>query len=248
MKKILIYLSLFITTIVLSQELPKFKIMTENYPPFNMQVKDKTSGISVDVFEEILKRVNSKQNKSDIELISWSRAYNIVQKKKNTILFSMTRTNEREELFKWVGPIAHTVSGLIAKKEKSIKINSLADLKKYKVGAVLNDIGEQILLNENVSKENIDTTSGSNALIKSIRKLDANRIDMFSYSVEVAFWEMKSNNVDISKYENVFDIKKLGLYLAFEKNTPDWIIKMFQDSLDEIKQDGTYENILKRYK
>lgn len=104
MKKILLLLSFLLS--LQAVDIPNFKIMTENYPPFNMENKDgKLVGIGVEVFTEMLKRVGSSQTKEDFELMPWSRAYNIVQTKKNSVLFTTSRTKEREELFKWVGPL-----------------------------------------------------------------------------------------------------------------------------------------------
>jgi len=247
MKKITFFLLFLFALNSFAQKVPTLKIMTENYPPFNMKENGKLSGIAVDTFDEMLKRVGSKQTKKDIELLSWSRAYHLIQNRPNTVLFSTSRTKERENLFKWVGPFEYAVNGLIAKKGSNIKIDSIDDLKKYKIGTVLNDIAEIALLSEGVSKENIQSVSGENAIIKSIRKLDKKRIDLFAYAVNVAKWDMKTNNIPFRDYEVVYEIKKYGQYFAFHKDTPDSVIKMFQNALNEMKLDGSLEEIILKY-
>lgn len=246
MKKILLLLSFLLS--LQAVDIPNFKIMTENYPPFNMENKDgKLVGIGVEVFTEMLKRVGSSQTKEDFELMPWSRAYNIVQTKKNSVLFTTSRTKEREELFKWVGPFEYSVNGLIAKKDSNIKINSLKDLDRYQIGTVLNDIGELILLSSGVSKKNIQSVSGKNAISKSIRKLDAKRIDLFSYATKVAKWDMKSNGLPYDDYEVVYELKKMGQYFTFNKETSDEVVSKFQEALDSMKADGTLEKIIQKY-
>jgi len=56
------------------------------------------------------------------------------------MVFSTTRTESRENLFKWVGPIATATVGVIAKKDNYIKINSIDDLNKYKKSLDKNDV------------------------------------------------------------------------------------------------------------
>ena len=76
------------------------KMMTENYPPYNMEVDGKLTGLSVEVLEAMLKQMNSKKNIFDVELLSWSKAYSSALKNKNNMVFSTTRTKSREKLYR----------------------------------------------------------------------------------------------------------------------------------------------------
>ena len=149
-------LLLLVVSVVVLQgsNIDKVKIFTENYPPYNMEVNGKLKGLSVEVLDAMLKQLNSKVSIDKVKLKPWATGYKIVLKKKNTMLFSTTRTEQREKLFKWVGPITNTNIGVIAPKSKHLKINSVDDLKKHKIGAVLKDIGEQLLISSGISKKN----------------------------------------------------------------------------------------------
>ncbi len=222
-------------------------IYTENYPPFNMKENNKLTGISVDILEEILKKTGSTQTLKDVKLTNWSRAYSIAQKKKNSMVFSTTRTKSRENLFKWVGPITETTIGVLAPKEKHIVINSAAELNRYKIGTVLKDIGELLLLEAGVEKKHIQSVSGENAIELSFNKMKNNRIDMFAYDITVANTNAKKAGIDVDRYENVYSLKKGELYYAFNPETDDKTIEKWQKALEEIKNDGTYKKILNRY-
>ena len=117
-------------------------MFTETYPPYNMKEDGKLTGLSIEVLNAVLKQLNSKQTIEDVLLTNWSRAYSIALKNNNSMVFSTTRTESREPLFKWVGPIVNTKVGAIALKDKKITINSIEDFNKYKIGAVLKDVGE----------------------------------------------------------------------------------------------------------
>jgi len=246
MKKI--FLVVVLLNILFAKDVDNIKIFTENYPPYNMEVNGKLKGISVDILDAMFKVMKSNKTKKDIKLKPWATGYKIVSKKKNTMLFSTTRTKQREKLFKWVGPIIATTIGVIAPKSKHYKIHNIKELNKYKIGAVINDIGEQLLLAQGVKKKNIQSVSGKNPVVLNFHKLGKGRIDMFAYETNVAMYGAKSYQIDQKEFEVVYILKKGELYYAFNKNTDDHIIKEYQKALDTIKQNGIYNQIVKSYK
>jgi len=225
----------------------KVAIYTEHYPPFNMKIDGKLTGISIEILDAMLKQMGSKQNLNDVKLTNWSRAYTLALKKNNSMVFSTNRTVSRESLFKWVGPIRKTKVGVIAPKSKNIVINTVSDLNKYKIGAVLKDVGEQLLLEQGIDKKHIFHVEGNNAINLSFKKMQGNRIDLFSYDITVAFANAKLEGFDIEQYEVVHTLQESALYFAFNKNTDDKIIEQWQKSLDAIKANGLYAKIIKKY-
>lgn len=243
-KTILLLIILSVNTILAE----RIQIYTENYPPYNMMENNKLSGFAVDIAREILNRIGSKKENSEIRLESWSRGYSLALKKKNNMIFSTTRTQHREKLFKWVGPISKTSIGLFAKKSKKIKIENIKDIQKYKVGAVLKDIGEQLLVQNDIEKKSIQSISGKDVINLSFKKLKNNRIDLFAYEINAAKYGARANGFDLSKYEVVYILKEGELFYAFNKNTDDKIIYKWQKALNDMKNDGTYNKIVSIYK
>jgi polar amino acid transport system substrate-binding protein len=213
-----------------------------------MEVNGKLKGLSIEVFDALVKHLDTKISLNDVKLRPWAFGYKVTLKKKNTMLFSTTRTKQREKLFKWVGPIVVTKVGLMAPKNRNISIKNKASLNNYKIGAVINDIGEQLLLSAGVKKSNIKSTSGKTPVITNFRKMGKGSIDMFAYNINVAMYGAKSYQINSNDFEVVHILKEGKLYFAFNKNTSDKIIIKWQKALDKIKADGTYDKILKKYK
>jgi len=181
-KLIFIFIFIFLlSTNVMSKAIDEINFITENYPPFNFKEEGKIQGISVDILLLMLKEVQSKQSRKDIKILPWARGYSYLQTLKNTALFSTTRTVQRENLFKWVGPISQTTISLIARKDNHIKINSIHDIHKYTTGVVRDDIGEELLLNKGIEKSHFERTGGIDAIKKLIKMLDKNRFDVISF-------------------------------------------------------------------
>lgn len=189
-----IIISLFISTssVLRAQSIDDIYFATENYPPFNFEKDGKLQGVSVDLLVLMLEKLNSSQSVKDLHLQPWARGYNRLLLVKNTCLFSTTRTKEREKLFKWVGPILNTSTSLVAKKDKHIHINTVADINSYRVGAVIDDVGEQFLHAAGVLPVNIHSIGGVDAISRSFAKLDRGRIDLFAYDTAVALWAIKN--------------------------------------------------------
>jgi polar amino acid transport system substrate-binding protein len=218
--------------------------MTEQYPPYNFEEDNNIQGITVDTLVLMLQRAGSKQTREDIKLLPWARGYKRVQTEPDTCLFSTTRTEEREHLFKWVGPVAPEVVGLIARKESNIKVESVEDIKNHKIGTIRNDVAEQYLINAGVSIDDMQRVAET---ISNIAKLNLGRIDLWAYDENVAMWELKESGFNPADYESVHVLGRKNQYFACHKGTSDTVIQELQAALDALKEDGEYEKILDRY-
>ena len=118
---------------------------SEEYPPYNYQVGDEVAGISVDILMAAFERIGANITRRDIKIVPWNRSYKFVQTRPGTALFSMTYTEEREALMKFVGPAVPTTIAVIAPKSSELSIDSAADLGTLKIGVVRDDIGDQLL-------------------------------------------------------------------------------------------------------
>lgn len=223
-------------TAVLAQD---FKIMTEEYPPFNYTENGKLTGLATEVVIAVAKKVG---NPADIEVLPWARAYGIIQKQDGLILFSMTRTEAREDLFKWVGPVASNKWVFFAKKGSNISVASLDDAKKVgKIGTYKDDAAETFLKEQGFT--NLDSVIDDE---QNVPKLMAGRINLWVVGELQGIYKAKAKGV-ADQLEKVLDVKDTQLYIAFSKSTPDEVIAKWQAAMDELKADGSYDALVKKY-
>jgi len=244
-KLILIVCGLIISTPLFAQSIDDLVFITEDYAPLNFRKNGKVQGISVDVMVEMLKVVGSKKTREDILLQPWARGYKQALNKKNTALFAMSRTEAREELFKWVGPIIPSNIVLVAKKSRGIKINSVEDIFQYNtIGVVRDDIGEQLLLELGVSKKQLHQTHSGTLIAKMLHR---DRVDMWAYGGIVALWKIKELGFNPSDYEEVYTLKETQQYFAFHKDTESAVIAKLQNALGELRSNGKLKEIVSTY-
>jgi polar amino acid transport system substrate-binding protein len=242
-----IFLILFLILSLFGNEIDEVKLFTENYPPYNMKENGKLTGLSVDILVAMFNQMGSTKTIEDIQFGSWTRGYKLTSTKKNYMLFSTSRTKEREKKFKWVGPIYGANIVLLAPKSSNIKISNPSDINNYKIGVVKNDVGEQLLKKINVDKKYIKSVTGKNPLKINFNKLNKNKIDMIAYNQAVLKYYTTKNNIDLNKYEVVYSLEKNYGYYAFNNQTDEKIIKKYQDALDALKINGIYQKIIEKY-
>ncbi|MBT3879834.1 MAG: transporter substrate-binding domain-containing protein [Candidatus Scalindua sp.] len=216
-----------------------FRILTEEFPPYNFTDNEKISGISTEIVREILKKVNHPDK---LEVLPWMQGYNLLQEENNIILFSTTRSPMREDLFKWVGPLVPNNTVFFAKKGSGISISSMDDARKVKsIGVYKDDFGELLLKKKGFNNLNSELDNKLN-----VKKLAEGKIDLWIIN-ELTGKHMARKVGLEDKIEKVYAVQKDYMYIAFSKSTPDTVIKEWQNVLDTIKADGTYAQIFSKW-
>lgn len=231
-----------------AQSLDELAFITEEYPPFNFERDGKRQGIAVDALIEMLAADGARKTRADIKLWPWARGYETAMKEKNTVLFSTTRTEAREKLFKWVGPIMPSRIVLVAKKKRGIRIRTIDELNRMdlKIGVVREDIGGQLLARMGVGK---DKTLQANSGVSVAKMLHAGRVDLWAYGAPVILWNLKELGYDTGEYEEVYTLTESDqYYFALNKDTDDKLVAKLQAALDRIKANGKFNEIVARYR
>jgi len=215
-------------------------ILTENLPPLNYVKEGELVGPSVEIVKEIQRRVGSREK---IQVYPWSRAYKIALEDENVVLFSTTHTKERDDKFKWVGPLATKRDILVARKASGIKINTLDDAKSVGRIGTLKDDTREILL-KSYGFENLEPVSDEQL---NARKLVLGRIDLWAYKIPGLRTVCELAGVDHNKLEEVYHLRKIDVSIAFSKKTQDSIVQNWKNAFDEMLTDGTIKQIRRKW-
>ncbi len=240
-----IFLTALLTCFSLSAFAQKIMAVTEEYPPYNYAKDGKVTGFSTEIVEATLIKAGLQH---DIQSYPWVRAYNMALKDKNTLIFSIRRTEEREKLFKWVDVIHHANIYLYkAKARKDINIKTIEDAKQYITVVIPEDASTQKLLDAGFEiKKNLHMSPVPETNILLVHKDRAQFVPEDEIGLAYLAHQGK---LDPKLFEKTIMIPGLPgeLYMAFSNSTPDEIVKKCQKAFKEIKKDGTYDRIKKKY-
>jgi ABC-type amino acid transport substrate-binding protein len=209
-------------------------LLTEEYPPYNfVDSQGRLQGKSVLLLERAFSKAGIKLHRPLIRVQPWPRSYRQVQTGHNILLFAMTRTPAREQLFKWAGPISQTKVVLLARKDRNLKISSIDQLNNYVIGGIQNDIGTLLVKDLLNNKANIHIISHAASLAK---LLDRKRIDLWAYEENAANHFFIRNNLNPQDFESVYTLSVSELYYAFSLNTDQKIVDRLQGALDSLNE------------
>ena len=86
-----------------SSSIAKQLVVTEVLPPYQLYNENNVlSGFSVEVLEALFKIT---KDDIDLKVLPWARAYRTALNKPNTLIFSLSRSPSRENLFFWGGKL-----------------------------------------------------------------------------------------------------------------------------------------------
>jgi polar amino acid transport system substrate-binding protein len=216
-------------------------LKTEHYPPYSIDLTLEGDGIGIgglgtEIVVEMMRRSGYAYT---MDLVPWNRAYNAALKENYTGVFTAARTETREKLFKWVGPIADNNYVLFANSNSEINIDSNKDLENYSIGAYRGDIGVSLLKSIGIKPEIVRSDH------LNILKLKRNRIDLWMSSN--LYGRYLAKQYDAPDLKEVYTVRKAQVFAAFNLNTPDTIILELNKILQEMRDDGFIDDVYSRY-
>ena len=215
-------------------------ILTENLPNLNYIDNGELVGYSVDVVEEIQRRTGSSD---EIKVLPWARAYSMALKDQNTVLFSVTLTDERKDLFKWICPLITKRDILIALKDSDVAIKNIEDAKRVnRIGTIRGDSKERLLLD--LGFKNLEPVSSEQ---QNLNKLMLGRIDLWVNKQPGLRATCEQAGIDYGLIKEVLHLRERELCIAFSNATPDSVVAEWQTAFDAMNEDGTMENMQNKW-
>lgn len=216
------------------------QMLTEEYPPVTFMKDGKVTGFVTDVVREIISRQGIMDN---IRLTSWDEAYKTALSNPNVVLFSTERTEKREKLFQWVGPVGKNSAIFYAKKGSGIRISSLEEARKIAAIATTTDwFTEQYL-----KSKGFTNLVSSPLPVTNVKQLMNGEVQM-SVFTDITIPEIvKNTGYSMDDLEPVFTVSNTYFYIAISLGTPLDTVKKWQSTLDSLKADGTFEKIYRSY-
>jgi len=194
------------------------------------------------VVQEMGKRANIKL---DFEVMAWDKAYEKAQGAKETCLYSTTRLPNRENIFKWIGPIAVNKWGLYALGGFKQEIKSLEDARPFRVGGVERDAKTEFLKEQGVTNIAEEKDDKLNPAKLTLNRKETQKIDLWVTSVASA--KKVAAQAKVTDVKLVYVVRQAESYLACSPTTAAATLKSLADALDSMKKDGSYEKIIKAY-
>lgn len=243
--RVSLVLFMLVSTSTVIQAAERLYIFTEHYPPYNASVsgegfahnEDEITGICTDMVKAALTRVDYDVV---MKMRVWSYAYNWIQGRDNHGLFCTARTDERENLFQWVGPLAPIKWTLFAAPDSDLALDSLEDAKGLRIAGYRGDVMSEYLVDQGFNL--VMNASGD----VNPRRLVLGQADLWVTDGLVGPLVAEEEH-GITGLKPVLVFRETPMYLAMSKETAPEIVNDLQRAVDEARSAGELDDIIARY-
>jgi len=223
-------------------------LVTEHSPPYQeLNAAGKVNGFTSEIIKAALKQTPYEY---DLKIYPWSRSFEMTKRRANTCIFLMSRNEAREKLFQWVAPIIDTNDYFVGLSNRTdVNVATIEDIKKYKVAVLKDDRTYHKLLKlgfiENKNLYVINNTYSMLQLLLTRKEIDFILADTINVEYRAKF-----NKIDPNLFQTYLKLNKepIQLFLACSLTTPKAVVNALKASIKKIKQDGTYDAIIQKFK
>ncbi len=217
-------------------ESPAQRIITVEEPPASYALPDgQVDGFVVDLVKALQRELNDS---TPIELMPEGRAMLTAQQEPNALLFSFSRTAERENLYHWLLPVLQKRWQIYLPVQSQRQLQSLADLRKLNaIGVVRGDVRESYLL-----QQGFTNLVAVNSHQQNLQMLNSGRVDAIAGdSLELAYQLRQSHQTAPLKL--ALTLRSSNVYLIMPKNAEAGLVKRWQQAAKALQQRGELEQI-----
>lgn len=216
------------------------RLLTEEYPPLSFMHDGRLDGLAVEIVDEVQRRVGSQ---ASVQVLPWARAYQIALYEPDVGLFSTARTPERENLFRWVGPLFIGKTSLYARRGSGLQLHTLADA--AAVDAVIvprEDYKQQLLKAAGLTNLQLVNTHE-----QMVRMLLMGRGTLMAANNLALPALLAGANASMKDVEALLTFQETAAYIAFSPGTAEDTVRRWQAALDAMRADGTLARIQARW-
>lgn len=219
----------------------ELRLLTHDYIPLAYSHNNKPTGLAVEVVQELQRRLSKNVR---IEVMPWARAYKVALLHKNIGLFTTMRTSEREHLFKWVGPIAVQTTSFYALHGSGLNIKNMAEAKSVDRILVPREYYSQQVLKK-LGFKNLDSSMVRPDSMLLMLKQRRGKLMVADDQLLPSL--LQQGGISNGEMELMFSFMRTSSYLAFSKDVPDAVVQQWQAELDNMKGDGSFARIYKKW-
>jgi len=214
------------------------KVVAAEFPPLTTNAGGQPGGVVLEVVREACRRAGIAL---EFSFLPWQRAQLETQTRNDVLIIPFTRTPSREAQYQWVAPVLefHTVLVTLASPPSSIEEARMLVVG-YVRGTSFKDEAEQAGF-PYVEETNDDLTNA--------RKLKLGRIGAWITTDLMAtgvYRQAGYDPVELKYGPNLGPVKIS--YLAASPDFPKEIAKKIANAIDQMRADGSYQAIVKRYR
>lgn len=222
----------------------ELSVLTSEYPPYVKFNDEGMTGFSVDVFDEVQKRLGWTYK---VAKEPWARVYTKVTTQPNVMLLFMSRTAPREELVKWSRAYSSDTVHLYALKSRTdIDINTIEELSQYSVVTYRNGAPTEFLQKMGFVAEMLVEVNTPRQLVEMLK---LGRVDLAADFDKGFVYNSLHYNADKVISQPITQIinYQIPVGFALSKDSNPTVLRQINSTLLDMEKDGTLTTLREKW-
>lgn len=220
----------------------KLQGFTEDLPPYQYTLENGSlSGYTVELMHCLAYLAEGKS--LSVHSRSWSAAFRTVLENKNTVLFSTSRTKEREGLFIWGGALV-TENTYAWSLDPKLKVGDVESLRAYPISLTRSSSSDYYF-----SDRKFPNIVRVDQQEQNMKMLLRQRVKLIIGTPQVIRLRAEKMGIDRALLKRVILLPELSqnLYFAFNKDTDRELIKRYMSAYESIKKTGKMDRLQEKW-
>lgn len=223
------------------EQIPPLRFITEHSPPgMYLDEHGNVAGVTAELIRVLQARLNEP---GEIELMPWARALETARNQSNIALFETARITEREQWFKWVGPLKLVQTSLYGHASR-FAANNPTEVSNGSLIACdyVNSLNISYLQSAGFRENHNLILTNKHGECFSL--FIAGKVDLIilneATAAQVSAQLQKSGNDSLYRINT---LRETQLFLAFSLDVSDDRIASWQQALEQSYRDGTMRRL-----
>ncbi|MBH3404222.1 transporter substrate-binding domain-containing protein [Pseudomonas glycinae] len=216
------------------------QLLTDNHPPLHFMQGNQLAGFGVDVVHALATQTGDRIQLQQVPLL---RALRIASDTPDTGVFTVLRTDERDDRYQWVGPLIEVETALYARDNLQPPVHSLREADH--LGRIT--VPRKWLVYSYLQGQDLNNLYGVETPEQMMRLFSLGRTDFVVSDTWSKAALAREQGMEPGRLQYQIPLMKQNTYIAFSPQTDPKQVARWQQALDALRADGRLEQLRQRW-
>lgn len=216
------------------------QLLTDNHPPLHFMQGNQLAGFGVDVVQALATQTGDRIHLQQVPLL---RALRMASDTPDTGVFTVLRTDDRDDRYQWVGPLIEVETALYARDNLQPPVHSLREADH--LGRIT--VPRKWLVYSYLQGQDLNNLYGVETPEQMMRLFSLGRTDFVVSDTWSKSALAREQGMEPGRLQYQIPLMKQTTYIAFSPQTDPKQVARWQKALDTLRTDGRLEQLRQRW-